>query len=435
MQFESSEAMVIIQTILSTVETKILPSVEAKEFFQRNPFSTSLREAGRHPTYNSSFANSLLHGVILPSLTRESATAPCAGFIIGMSFGQQRTLWEHHGLGIMVHKAHCVWREHYVSRIQQAVDNFLTSGKASTSKKNIKAARELFSASEQESPSRPLFYEGVQDVLKTLYTCPERASGTALRAGDSDDKKLWGHQLHARSIRDVFSLQEEAFVLLTIRKHLLITFGRRMYAVVAPRSQPFMPQPIAVTDHGSLAVLPDFLAPAPALPAMIDDDDEVAASTQVVAQDVKYYRGLLKALELQESLKEVSVLFNLYDVFSALPASSSSSSSSSEDEGSMSSSSGSDESCSSSKGTTQRRLKKVSKVSKDGPKKACARRKLRLRPRPAGFIYSKKKDPEGGVDVCGYVIMVQGFRRFRRQDVEAKLLEGLFVCGNDDGKG
>jgi hypothetical protein len=110
----------------------------------------------------------------------------------------------------------------------------------------------------------------------------------------------------------MFRVEEEAFILLTIRKHLLGLYGRqRMYAVVAPSCHS-----LAVLNSNSHAgaSLAPLLAGAPALPESFNEDD-VGSSSRLVERDVGYYHKLCEMLDMQDSLKEDLVFTRKYDVF------------------------------------------------------------------------------------------------------------------------
>jgi hypothetical protein len=195
--------------------------------------------------------------------------------------------------------------------------------------------RELFTATEYDSPCRQHFYRGMHSVLVTLYSSPQRGTGaTLLLSGEVRDK------LHGRCIRDIFGLEEEACALLTVRKHLLGLYGHHiMYSVVSPGCHP-----PAVLNHNNhvVDILPPSLERAPALPEFFEVEDDVGPSLQLEARDVVYYEKLCQMLDMEDSLKEVSVFTSMCDVFTFPnePSSSQAASSSSDEDSSAASSRG-----------------------------------------------------------------------------------------------
>lgn len=262
----------------------------------------------------------------------------------------------------------------------------------------MKQARELFSATELYSPRRPVFYGSLHPIFEKLLDFKERTAismatttttttnaavstmaTTAIAANAApyaaashgnddyhhgDGEYVQDHEASScllgpprtkkfkpaprlfRDIRDKFSVPEEAFILMVIRKHLVHRFGQRVFACVWPSGVPGHPAQYgdleeAIRDDDDNAVAPAIVVPpfefAPEsqrqglgmalrhnprpLPhwMMMQDDDEVAATNVFEVRDARYYRAMAQELEMKGSLKEESVLASVFDSFSFPP--------------------------------------------------------------------------------------------------------------------
>lgn len=174
-------------------------------------------------------------------------------------------------------------------------DSFLKAGKKS---KGLKLARELFAATEAGSPSRPLFARSLYSILLKIHEESEVGSDKAFEESTCDSPSagfLHGTNKDLRvphQIRDIYSVQEEAFLLLVIRKHLLRQYGRKIQVAVVPQ-----------WGTAGMATLPLLMG--------LDPEDEVAPSDRLEAVDVRYYRLLNKELAMEDALQESSVMASL----------------------------------------------------------------------------------------------------------------------------
>ena len=152
----------------------------------------------------------------------------------------------------------------------------LNKGKASQ-----KAVRELFAATEAGSPDRFLFKANIESLLWKILE--ELSSEEGL--GRTEDTI-------ADQIRQILPIQEEAFLLVVIRKRLLKRFGRMVRGPMAPRWEV-----VGTASMGQLPLLPDL-------------DGEVSASDILQAVDVYRYQHFCQQLEMEDSLKECSIFAN-----------------------------------------------------------------------------------------------------------------------------
>ena len=165
-------------------------------------------------------------------------------------------------------------------------------------------ARDLFSCAQIESPSRPAFYQALEPVLRKILVGADRAtveggilSTVDLKAADQPTRDM----IVTLRIRDIFSTEEEALILMVIRKYLKLRFGRRVYTVVWPSFHGFAGAGIHPT-----------LAEAPVLPDIPGMFAEVVATGTLEAEDVRYYHKVQETLVKYDSLVEGSVLASQY---------------------------------------------------------------------------------------------------------------------------
>lgn len=100
-------------------------------------------------------------------------------------------------------------------------------------------------------------------------------------------------------IRDIYSVSEESFLLLMTRKHLLRQFGSKIQTVVAP--------PWA-------AIRTATIGPLPLLPGL---EREVTTSERIQAADVYHYKEFCKKLDMEDAMKESSIMVMLNSASSA----------------------------------------------------------------------------------------------------------------------
>jgi len=112
---------------------------------------------------------------------------------------------------------------------------------------------------------------------------------------DNDDSS---NSLNLR-IRDIFGLEEEAFVLMVIRKYLKRRFGGRVFSVVWP------------SNSGGVI---DVASTAPTVPNLDELSNDVVAGSRIEAEDIQYYYSLCETLEKYDDLVVVSHFAARYGV-------------------------------------------------------------------------------------------------------------------------